>query len=276
MMPLSASALRTRWALQRLQRAAAAPGTPRAGGTPVHAMGLVFPGPLGLAAGFDRRGGLLEGAHRLGFGAVEIGTLTAAGGQGVPPLRHVARQQARCGVSIGKPPWIDWPLAEEAFLRAFHAFHGGADYLTLNPGRGYPSAARFAAVAAVVARARDRFVRRRPLPIVVKLPPSWLAGEERVRTAASFLANGADGLLLSAEGVAAPGEVHTCLAELSAAFGSRACLISVGGIDSATEAAARLRAGAQLVQLHRALITHALQPLSSLLRAAGTGLRVRA
>ncbi len=267
--PLSARALRTRWAVARLQRRVAE-GADEAGqgAAAVRAMGLEFPGPLGLAAGFDRHGRLLAGAHRLGLGAVEIGTLTAATGLGTPPRWRPPERWVRCGISIGKPAQIGWAQAEEAFLAAFRLFHPGADYLTLNPGRGCPSPAHFAAVVAALARARDRLGQRPALPLVAKLPAAWLAAAP-VAVAAAFVANGADGLLLSAEGVGARPRVHACLAELAAAIGSRVCLISVGGVDSAAEVAARLQAGAQLVQLHRALLTHAPQGLAALHGGAG-------
>ncbi len=43
----------------------------------VHALGLDFPGPLGLAAGFDKDGRGVAGLAALGFGFVEVGTVTA-------------------------------------------------------------------------------------------------------------------------------------------------------------------------------------------------------
>jgi dihydroorotate dehydrogenase len=43
----------------------------------VHALGLDFPGPLGLAAGFDKDGRAVAGLAALGFGFVEVGTVTA-------------------------------------------------------------------------------------------------------------------------------------------------------------------------------------------------------
>ena len=39
--------------------------------------GVRFPGPLGLAAGFDKDGKAVIGLGRLGFGHIEVGTLTA-------------------------------------------------------------------------------------------------------------------------------------------------------------------------------------------------------
>lgn len=43
---------------------------------PVRAMGLVFPNPLGIAAGFDKDARVVPGLAALGFGHVEVGTLT--------------------------------------------------------------------------------------------------------------------------------------------------------------------------------------------------------
>jgi dihydroorotate dehydrogenase len=48
--------------------------TPR---RPVEAMGLSFPNPLGLAAGFDKNAVGIDALAALGFGFVEIGTVTA-------------------------------------------------------------------------------------------------------------------------------------------------------------------------------------------------------
>ena len=58
----------------------------RSGGE-VEAMGLVFPGVLGLAAGFDKNGLGIDALANLGFGSVEIGTVTAQPQPGNPRPR---------------------------------------------------------------------------------------------------------------------------------------------------------------------------------------------
>jgi len=286
--PLTSRALHARWGLARLivasaagnvgnacnagaadgpeatRRAGAAAGsagaTGRAAawqGAPIRAMGLSFPGPVGLAAGVDRHGVLGGKAERLGFGATETGTLVA--GARLASATRLARPHGRpvgalCGVSLGKRAATAWTRAEDDYLQALHAFHARADYVTLNPGRDRPSAARFAALVAEIARCRDRLAaqRGRALPLVVKLPAAWLAQRDRVRVAAAFVAGGADGLLISAEG--APSRTAACavLREIAQALGRDACVISVGGIDSVPAALARVRAGARLIQIHRA------------------------
>ena len=59
----------------------------RPGGTPVQAMGLTFPNPLGLAAGFDKTAQAFEELGAFGFGHVEIGTVTALAQPGNPKPR---------------------------------------------------------------------------------------------------------------------------------------------------------------------------------------------
>ena len=235
---LSRLALRTRW---RLLDLLAARGAAEAG-PPVHLLGLVFPGPVGLAAGFDRHGRLFEGAAALGLGAVEAGTVFAGQRRRVPPP---AAQPggARRGISLGKPQAIPWPSAEHAFLQARREHGAGADTLCLNPGRDCPSAARFAGVVAAVAEAEAG-----GRPLLVKLGAHW---PDPAEAAALWVAAGARGILVAAEGSADPPGV---LLALRRRLGAGIALVSVGGIASAREALARRAAGADLVQIHRGLV----------------------
>jgi dihydroorotate dehydrogenase len=59
----------------------------RAPGEPVSAMGLAFPNVLGLAAGFDKNAVGIDALAALGFGHVEIGTVTGEGQPGNPTPR---------------------------------------------------------------------------------------------------------------------------------------------------------------------------------------------
>lgn len=59
----------------------------RVGANPVHALGLTFPHPLGLAAGFDKNAVGIDALAALGFGHVEIGTVTGEPQPGNPPKR---------------------------------------------------------------------------------------------------------------------------------------------------------------------------------------------
>src|SRR5215472_9071283 len=79
-----------------IRAAAAVPGmawlgrrflAPRDPALRVRALGLDFPGPLGLAAGFDKDGHGAAALAALGFGFVEVGTVTARPQPGNPKPR---------------------------------------------------------------------------------------------------------------------------------------------------------------------------------------------
>jgi dihydroorotate dehydrogenase len=59
----------------------------RQAGLPVRAMGIDFPAVLGLAAGFDKDGVAVDALARLGFGFVEVGTVTGEPQPGNPRPR---------------------------------------------------------------------------------------------------------------------------------------------------------------------------------------------
>jgi dihydroorotate dehydrogenase len=54
---------------------------------PVHAFGLDFKNPVGLAAGYDKDGSAIHGLDALGFGHIEIGTVTPLPQPGNPAPR---------------------------------------------------------------------------------------------------------------------------------------------------------------------------------------------
>jgi dihydroorotate dehydrogenase len=62
---------------------------------PVRVMGIDFPNPVGLAAGLDKNGDHLEGLAALGFGFIEIGTVTPRAQPGNPQPRLFRLPQAR-------------------------------------------------------------------------------------------------------------------------------------------------------------------------------------
>ncbi len=281
--PLSACALRTRWALQALARCAAeatkAAGAcrttrrgsvrPSAGDAgppprPLEAMGLRFASPVLVAAGFDRRGRLLADAAALGVGGIESGSHRPAPGAHMPltSISAALPQRMRDG-ALGRPCHglsLLVPQAEEGRLpcraallqSALASWQAHADYAVLNPGRSGATAAECVELLGALAEVRDRLPRARRLALVAKLPAAWAAHADAGSWARRLVEAGADGLLVSAE--RAPRPATEVLRSLADAVGGDVCLISVGGIDSVREAATRLAAGAHLVQLHRALL----------------------
>jgi dihydroorotate dehydrogenase len=65
---------------QQLRRvtgyAAGNAGSPEGAGKPVTCMGLTFKNPLGLAAGLDKKWECIDALGAMGFGSIEIGTVT--------------------------------------------------------------------------------------------------------------------------------------------------------------------------------------------------------
>lgn len=64
-------------------------------GAPVRVMGLEFPNRVGLAAGLDKNGAHIDGLARLGFGFIEVGTITPRPQPGNPRPRLFRLPQAR-------------------------------------------------------------------------------------------------------------------------------------------------------------------------------------
>jgi dihydroorotate dehydrogenase len=127
--------------------------------------GINFPHPVGLAAGFDKNGVGLPALAALGFGFVEIGTVTAKAQRGNPRPRifrypeqealinrlgfnnHGAdavaarlgslRRSGRwpgipVGINIGKSKVTPIEEAAEDYLFSFRLLHEFADYIVLN------------------------------------------------------------------------------------------------------------------------------------------------
>ena len=127
---------------------------------PVRVMGLDFPNPVGLAAGLDKNGDAIDGFAQLGFGFVEIGTVTPRPQPGNPKPRMfrlpeaeaiinrmgfnnhgvdhlLARVQAAkykgvLGINIGKN--FDTPVenAVDDYLLCLDKVYQHASYVTVN------------------------------------------------------------------------------------------------------------------------------------------------
>ncbi|HEY1764730.1 MAG TPA: quinone-dependent dihydroorotate dehydrogenase [Opitutaceae bacterium] len=131
---------------------------------PVEALGLRFPNAVGLAAGFDKNARAWPAAAALGFGHVEIGTVTARAQPGNPRPRmfRFPREQALInrlgfnnegaaavaarlavqpprgrrriplGVNLGKSKVTEIERAPEDYLESFGLLADHADYIALN------------------------------------------------------------------------------------------------------------------------------------------------
>lgn len=176
---------------------------------PVELMGLRFSNAVGLAAGYDKDAVAWRGLAALGFGFVEVGTVTPRPQAGNPGPRVFRLAEERClinrlgfpsagadvvrarlgrdrphgavlGVNIGKNK--DTPLEEagEDYVALVDRFADVADYLAVNvsspntPGlRKLQTGAALTRLLGQVVTARDAQAEAlgRPVPVLVKLSP---------------------------------------------------------------------------------------------------------
>ena len=126
----------------------------------IERFGLKFANPLGIAAGFDKNGVVVNQLASLGFGFVEVGTVTYDPQPGNPKPRmfrlpedkalinrlgfnnqgavavaeRLQKLDRKCvvGVNIGKNMDVPNEEATENYLKSFDLVHPVADYIALN------------------------------------------------------------------------------------------------------------------------------------------------
>lgn len=135
-------------------------GCGKTAGREVEVMGLKFPNPVGLAAGLDKNGDAIDGLAALGFGFIEIGTVTPRAQPGNPRprmfrlpeanaiinrmgfnnhgvdalLKNVARAKYKgiLGINIGKNADTPIERAADDYLACLDAVYAHASYVTVN------------------------------------------------------------------------------------------------------------------------------------------------
>ncbi|HVN52882.1 MAG TPA: quinone-dependent dihydroorotate dehydrogenase [Anaerolineaceae bacterium] len=198
---------------------------------PVEVFGLRFPNRLGMAAGYDKDALAWQGLALLGFGHVEVGTVTPQPQAGNPRPRifrlvedravinrmgfpnqgaaAIARRLAGgwrpkgaiLGVNIGKNK--DTPLEEAAqdYLDLLRIFAPLCDYLAINVSSPNTPGLRSLQTRQALERllnplAAGRAYLPRPLPLLVKLSPDLLS-DELDGALEAILSTGMDGLIAS-------------------------------------------------------------------------------
>jgi len=178
---------------------------------PVRALGLDFPNPIGLAAGFDKDAVGYEALGALGFGFVEVGTLTGSPQPGNPKPRlfrlpkdralvnrmgfnnrgssdAVARlqgpRQTIVGVNIGKTKLVPEEEAIDDYVASARRVGPYADYVAVNvsspntPGlRNLQATERLGPLLKAVREALNEVSPARHVPLLVKIAPD-LADED--------------------------------------------------------------------------------------------------
>ena len=192
--------------------------------------GLNFPNPVGLAAGLDKNGVALPAWAALGFGFIEIGTVTAMSQPGNPKPRifRLPAQQAvinrlgfnndgadavakrlnglrmsgrwpglPVGINIGKSRTTPLERAADDYLYSFRLLRDFADYITLNVSSPNTPGLRQLQEPTALSRllhAIDSEPKSAAKPVVVKISPD-LTPVELETVLAACEENGVAGII---------------------------------------------------------------------------------
>jgi dihydroorotate dehydrogenase len=277
-------------------------------------MGIHFPNPVGLAAGLDKDGRYIDGLAALGFGSIEIGTVTPRAQAGNPKPRMFRLPQANAiinrmgfnnggvdafiknvqasrfyqdkqgvlGLNIGKNADTPIERAAEDYLHCLQKVYPYASYVTVNISspntknlRQLQGADELDALLAQLKEAQHRLAdqHKRYVPITLKIAPD-IDSEQIKSIADALLRHKIDGVIATNTTItrdAVKGLTHgeeagglsgrpvfelsnQVIRALKAELGDALPIIGVGGIFSGADAAAKMQAGAALVQVYSGLI----------------------
>jgi dihydroorotate dehydrogenase len=278
--------------------------------SPVEVMGLRFRNPIGLAAGLDKDAAHIDGLARLGFGFIEVGTVTPRPqpGNARPRLfriveknalinrfgfnnvgvdeflRNVARARWRgvLGINIGKNADTPAERAIDDYAIGLEKVYAAASYVTVNISspntknlRDLQQDEQLNALLHRLSLLRNQLSQKhgKQVPLALKIAPDLddaqvqaIADAVRrhridavIATNTSVSRAGVEGLAHAEEGGGLSGapireRATEVLRKLKMWLKNEAALIGAGGILSGADAAAKMRAGASLVQLYTGLI----------------------
>jgi len=273
-------------------------------------MGLQFPNAVGLAAGLDKNADHIDALAALGFGFIEVGTLTPRPQPGNPrprlfrltperaiinrmgfnnkgidhALAAIARSRFRgiLGINIGKN--FDTPVEKAAddYLICMRKCYSAASYIVVNlssPNTPGLRSLQFGddlqrLLGVLKAEQAELAVQHgRKVPLVVKIAPD-LSDDEIGLIAVALRDNEIEGVIATnttldrsqvqssvhkdqAGGLSGAPLVDKSthvIRVLHAALGASIPIIGVGGILSGDDAAAKIAAGASLVQIYTGFI----------------------
>jgi dihydroorotate dehydrogenase len=277
---------------------------------PVSVMGLSFPNPVGLAAGLDKNADHIDALAALGFGFIEVGTLTPRPQPGNPKPRlfrltaeraiinrmgfnnkgidHALAQIAKSryngilGINIGKN--FDTPVerAADDYLQCMRKCYAAASYIVVNlsspntPGlRSLQFGEELQRLLAQLKSEQEILttVHHKKVPLAVKIAPD-LSDEEIKLIADALIAHQIDCVIATnttlerarvqgsrykdetggLSGAPLTEKSNHVIHVLRQALGEKLPIIGVGGIMSGEDAAAKIAAGASLVQLYSGFI----------------------
>ena len=218
-------------AFARFPRMATAPFPRPLDGKPIRLLGLEFRNRVGLAAGLDKNGDCIAAWDALGFGFIEVGTVTPRPQPGNPKPRmfrlpqhqalinrlgfnnkgvdylieQVKNTPRRCvlGINIGKN--FDTPVdrADEDYVHCLRKVHALADYVTINISspntqnlRDLQSEEPLRRLLRALRLTREELAQQqgRKTPLLIKIAPD-LADAQITALARTVQGEGMDGLI---------------------------------------------------------------------------------
>jgi len=255
--------------------------------------GIKFPNPIGLAAGFDKDGKLISILPGLGFGFLEIGsvTLEPQSGNDKPRLFRLVEQGAiinrlgfnsegarsvalrlsmnshpsvPLGINLGLNKGTAAKDAPKKYAQTFKLLAKHGDYFVINVSSpntpGLRDLQNSSELASILAAVQDANALKKP--VLVKLSPDLADAD--LAACVETAAKAASGFVVSNTTIAHDGEkgglsglpLKARATELLTKVRAMTALpiIGVGGIATAEDAKERLAAGADLVQLYTGLI----------------------
>jgi dihydroorotate dehydrogenase len=263
--------------------------------------GIDFPNPVGLAPGYDKNAQVPRQMLRLGFGFVEVGTLTPLPQEGNPRPRlfrltedravinrmgfnnegqEAAHKRLTFAKSLGGVVGVNIGANKDSVDRIADYAAGVArmkdvaSYITVNISSPNTPGLRMLqdgdALDDLLSAVREVLVKGDP-PVFLKVAPDLSV--EEIDAITKVAVGRVDALIVSNTTVSRPELLssqaeekgglsgaplrdlaHHRLIDFRKATGGETPLIGVGGIATAEDAYARIRAGASLVQLYSALV----------------------
>jgi len=277
---------------------------------PTQVFGLSFANPVGLAAGLDKNGAHIDALAALGFGFIEIGTITPRAQAGNPKprmwrlpehravinqlgfnnegvdalVRNVerARYKGVLGINIGKNKDTPNERATEDYLFCLERVYARASYITVNISspntqglRDLQEEETLRRFVGTLREAQERLAGQHGTrkPMLLKIAPD-LSEAELDGIAQVLLTARIDGVICTNTTIdrsAIAGATHaeeagglsgkplfekatSVLRGMAKRFGAKIPLVGVGGILSGADAAAKMAAGANLVQFYSGMV----------------------
>jgi dihydroorotate dehydrogenase len=217
---------------------------PRIADDPRMVMGLSFPNPVGLAAGLDKDGAYIDALAALGFGFIEIGTVTPQPQPGNPRPRLFRVPEARAiinrmgfnnygvdalvenvkrakfkgilGINIGKNAATPIERAADDYLICLRKVYTHASYVTVNISspntqnlRQLQGGNELDALLAQLKEEQTRLasLHEKYVPLAVKIAPDLESGQIK-QIAASLIQHRIDGVIATNTTLSRVGVMH--------------------------------------------------------------------